>query len=96
MKRTQAWQTPADMRMRLLFTSPAGLGHIHPMVPLARAMAAVSEALARVGVPPLLARGQLHFFLWNAAPDSTRAQEELGWEPTALEDGVREALAALG
>ncbi len=26
--------------MRVLFTSPAGLGHIHPMVPLARAMAA--------------------------------------------------------
>ena len=25
--------------MRVLFTSPAGLGHIHPMVPLARAMA---------------------------------------------------------
>lgn len=26
--------------MRVLFTSPAGLGHIHPMVPLARAMIA--------------------------------------------------------
>ena len=26
--------------MRVLFTSPAGLGHIHPMVPLARAMVA--------------------------------------------------------
>lgn len=26
--------------MRVLFTSPAGLGHIHPMVPLARAVAA--------------------------------------------------------
>ncbi len=29
--------------MRVLFTSPAGLGHIHPMVPLARAMAARSH-----------------------------------------------------
>ncbi|MDQ4070089.1 MAG: glycosyltransferase [Actinomycetota bacterium] len=28
------------MGMRVLFTSPAGLGHIHPMVPLARAVAA--------------------------------------------------------
>ena len=27
------------MGMRVLFTSPAGLGHIHPMVPLARAVA---------------------------------------------------------
>ena len=33
------------------------------------------------------------FLLWNAAPDSTRAQEELGWEPTPLEDGIRESLA---
>jgi UDP:flavonoid glycosyltransferase YjiC (YdhE family) len=28
------------MGMRVLFTSPSGLGHIHPMVPLARAMVA--------------------------------------------------------
>ena len=28
------------MGMRVLFTSPAGLGHVHPMVPLARAVAA--------------------------------------------------------
>ena len=28
------------MGMRVLFTSPSGLGHIHPMVPLAKAMAA--------------------------------------------------------
>ena len=28
------------MGMRVLFTSPAGLGHIHPMVPLARAVSA--------------------------------------------------------
>ncbi|MDQ6909305.1 MAG: glycosyltransferase [Actinomycetota bacterium] len=28
------------MGMRVLFTTPAGLGHIHPMVPLARAMVA--------------------------------------------------------
>jgi UDP:flavonoid glycosyltransferase YjiC (YdhE family) len=28
------------MGRRVLFTTPSGLGHIHPMVPLARAMAA--------------------------------------------------------
>ena len=73
-------------------------GRVPPTLPapLARAMAELGEALARAaGIPPLLARGQLHFFLWNAAPDSTKAQEELGWEPTALEDGLRAAVSAL-
>ncbi|HEX8744837.1 MAG TPA: NAD-dependent epimerase/dehydratase family protein [Thermoleophilaceae bacterium] len=77
----------------------AGRGRVPPSIPepLARALAAGGEALARAfGVPPLLARGQLHFFLWNAAPDSTKAQDELGWEPTALDDGLRAAIAALG
>jgi nucleoside-diphosphate-sugar epimerase len=63
-------------------------------VPLARATAAIGDALAaRTGLKPLVSRGQLEFLLWNAAPDSTRAQEELGWEPTPLEDGIRESLA---
>jgi nucleoside-diphosphate-sugar epimerase len=63
-------------------------------VPLARAVAAFGDALAaRTGIAPLVSRGQLEFLLWNAAPDSTRAQEELGWEPTPLEDGIRESLA---
>lgn len=64
---------------------------------LARALAEGGELLARTaGVPPLLARGQLHFFRWNARPDSTKAQEELGWEPTALDDGLSAAVSALG
>ncbi|HEX8053357.1 MAG TPA: NAD-dependent epimerase/dehydratase family protein [Thermoleophilaceae bacterium] len=74
-------------------------GRVPPTLPapVARAMAEAGEALARTaGVSPLLARGQLHFFRWNAAPDSTKAQEELGWEPTALEDGLKAAVAALG
>jgi dihydroflavonol-4-reductase len=65
-------------------------------VPLARAVAALGDGLAaRSGgrIAPLVSRGQLEFLLWNAAPDSTRAQEELGWEPTPLEDGIRESLA---
>jgi dihydroflavonol-4-reductase len=77
----------------------AGRGRVPPTLPaaLARAMAAAGEAVARAGGPsPLLSRGQLHFFLWNAAPDATKAQEELGWEPTALEDGLRAAVRALG
>jgi dihydroflavonol-4-reductase len=74
----------------------AGRGRV-PLVmtvPLARAVAAGGDALAaRTGITPLVSRGQLEFLLWNAAPDSTRAQEELGWEPTPLEDGIRASLA---
>ncbi len=76
----------------------AGRGWVPPTLPppLARAMANGGEALSRrIGRPPLLSRGQLDFFLWNAAPDSTKAQRELGWEPTPLEDGVRATLAAM-
>ena len=71
-------------------------GRVPPVlpVPVAKAMAALSELLARAGVPPLISRGQLHFLLWNAAPDSSKAQDELGWEPTPLEDGVAAALEA--
>ncbi len=70
-------------------------GRVPPVlpVPIARASAALGDALAaRFGIKPLVSRGQLEFLLWNAAPDSTRAQEELGWEPTPLEDGIRESL----
>jgi dihydroflavonol-4-reductase len=69
----------------------AGRGFVPPVlpVPVARGLAAVGEAIAnRTGIPPLLSKGQLHFLLWNAAPDSSKAQDELGWEPTPLEDGV--------
>ena len=76
----------------------AGRGRVPLILPsgLARALTAAGEALARIiRRPPLLPRGQLHFFMWDAWPDSTKAQEELGWEPTPLEDGVRAAVAAL-
>jgi nucleoside-diphosphate-sugar epimerase len=77
----------------------AGRGRVPPTlpVPAARAMAAVGEALSRLtGWTPLLSRGQLYFFRWDAAPDSGRAQRELGWEPTLLDDGVARTLAAMG
>jgi nucleoside-diphosphate-sugar epimerase len=73
----------------------AGRGRVPPTLPppLARAMAVGGEALSKViRRPPLLSRGQLHFFLWNAAPDSSKAQRELGWQPTDLEQGVRRTL----
>ncbi len=77
----------------------AGRGRVPPTVPvpIARALAAGGEALSRViRRPPLLPRGQLHFFLWNAAPRAEKAQRELGWRPTDLRDGVRSTLAAHG
>jgi dihydroflavonol-4-reductase len=70
-------------------------GRVPPVlpVPLARVVARAGEAIAARGGPaPLVGRGQLEFLLWNAKPDSTRAQEELGWEPTPLEDGIRRSL----
>lgn len=76
----------------------AGRGRVPPVlpVPVARAAAALGEPVARIsGRPPVLPRGQLAFFLWNAAPDSARAQRELGWRPTPLEDGVRSTLQAM-
>jgi nucleoside-diphosphate-sugar epimerase len=73
----------------------AGRGRVPPTLPrpLARAMASGGEALSRViRRPPLLSKGQLHYFLWDAAPDSTKAQTELGWRTTPLEDGIRRTL----
>jgi dihydroflavonol-4-reductase len=65
-------------------------------VPVARAFAGVGEAVSRViRRPPMLSRGQLYYFRWQARPDSSKAQHELGWQPTPLEDGVRKTLSAM-
>ena len=77
----------------------AGRGRIPPAmpVPVARAVAAIGEGISKLTRrPPLAPRGQLHYFLWQARPDSSRAQRELGWQPTPLEEGVRRTLSAMG
>jgi dihydroflavonol-4-reductase len=77
----------------------AGRGIVPPVMPvrLAKALAAGGEALARVvSRPPLLPKGQLYFFLWDARPQSAKAQRELGWTPTPLQQGLAAAVAALG
>ena len=77
----------------------AGRGRVPPTmpVPVARAFAAVGEGISRViRRPPMLARGQLHWFLWNARADSSKAQRELGFTPTPVEEGVRRTLVAMG
>src|SRR5215207_3454746 len=55
----------------------AGRGRIPPVLPLpvARALVAIGEGVSRViRRPPMLPRGQLHYFLWQARPDSSKAQ----------------------
>ena len=77
----------------------AGRGRVPPVmpVPLAKAISAGGEAVSRlIRKPPLLPKGQLHFFLWDPRPVSAKAQRELGWVPTPLEEGLRAVVAAFG
>lgn len=77
----------------------AGRGRVPPSLPpaVARVLALGGELISRaIKRPPLLPTGQLHFMLWDAAPDSSKAQVELGWEPTPLEEGVRRTLDSMG
>jgi dihydroflavonol-4-reductase len=77
----------------------AGRGRVPPTmpVPVARVVAAAGEGLSRIiRRPPLLPSGQLKYFLWRARPDSSKAQRDLGWRQTAVEDGVRKTLASMG
>jgi nucleoside-diphosphate-sugar epimerase len=70
----------------------AGRGRVPAVmpVPLAKALAAGGELVSRaIRKPPLLPKGQLHFFLWDVRPQSGKAQRELGWVPTPLEEGLR-------
>lgn len=76
----------------------AGRGRVPPSLRprMARGLALGGELVSRaIHRPPLLPTGQLHFLMWNAAPDSSKAQDKLGWEPTALEDGIRRTLQSM-
>jgi dihydroflavonol-4-reductase len=76
----------------------AGRGIVPPVmpVPVARAVSAAGEAVSRViRKPPLLPRGQLHFFLWDARPQAGKAERELGWRPTPLEEGLAAVVAGI-
>jgi dihydroflavonol-4-reductase len=70
----------------------AGRGWVPPTLPvsLARGMAAAGERLSRlIRRPPLLGRGQLHFLLWEAKVDNSKAREQLGVEFTPWKEGIR-------
>jgi dihydroflavonol-4-reductase len=69
----------------------AGRGRVPPTlpIPLARALTTVGEGISKViRRPPLLGRGQLHFVLWQARADSTKAQSELEFQPTPWREGI--------
>jgi dihydroflavonol-4-reductase len=69
----------------------AGRGFVPPTMPrpLARALASGGERISSViRKPPLLGRGQLDFLLWQARADSSKAQRELGFNPTPWQEGV--------
>jgi dihydroflavonol-4-reductase len=73
----------------------AGRGWVPPTMPkpLARAAAGAGEAISRViRRPPLLPRGQLHFLLWQARADSSKARRELGVEFRPWEEGIRQTV----
>jgi dihydroflavonol-4-reductase len=77
----------------------AGRGRVPPRMPVAvaRAIAGLGAGVSRViRRPPLLPRGQLEYILWQAHPDSSKAQRELGWQTTPLEEGIRKTLSAMG
>jgi dihydroflavonol-4-reductase len=77
----------------------AGRGRIPPRmpIPVAKAVANLGAGLSRLTRrPPLLPKGQLEYILWQARPDSSKAQRELGWQTTPLEEGVRKTLNAMG
>ena len=70
----------------------AGRGWVPPTLPTgaARGMAKTGEAVSRlIRRPPLLGAGQLHFLLWQARADSSKARAELGVEFTPWEEGMR-------
>jgi dihydroflavonol-4-reductase len=70
----------------------AGRGWVPPTLPvsLARGMAAAGEGVSRlIRRPPLLGRGQLHFLLWGAKVDNSKAREQLGVEFTPWKEGIR-------
>jgi dihydroflavonol-4-reductase len=76
----------------------AGRGRVPPVmpVPVAKALASAGEGVSRlIRRPPLLPKGQLTYFLWQAQPDSSKAQRELGWKTTPLDEGVRKTLDSM-
>jgi len=81
-----------------LIARDAGVTKTPKLAPvwLLKALAHGLAPLARTfGFRPLVAPGQLSFLLWDPRIDSSKAQRELGFVPTSLEDGVHRTVAFL-
>lgn len=70
----------------------AGVDRVPRTAPawLLKSVAGVSAPLARaLGFRPLIAPGELGYLLWNAEVDASKAREQLGFTPFALDEGIR-------
>src|SRR5262249_54930404 len=77
----------------------AGRGRVPPLmpVPVARAVAQAGARISRGSRrAPLRPQGQLTYLLCHARADSSKAQRELGWQTTPLDEGVRRTLNSMG
>ncbi len=69
-----------------------------PTVPLrlARLIASTGEWISGfTHRPPMIPKGGLEFFQWQAIPCSDKAQRELSWKPTPLREGLKKSIAFL-
>jgi nucleoside-diphosphate-sugar epimerase len=76
----------------------AGVGKVPSPAPvwLMKGLAHGTAPLARLlGFRPLIAPGQLSFLLWDVRIETEKAEQELGFVPTALEEGVKRTIAFL-
>ncbi len=75
-----------------------GLEKIPRVLPLwvGKLVSEVGERVSKLTKkPPLIPRGQLHLLQWGAFPVAARAKDELGWQMTPFEEGVRKTMEFL-
>ncbi len=93
---SESYQSLVDLARRVAALAP--VKKIPPVMPLwfARLFSAAGEFAAKLTKnPPLLPGGQLTFLLWQARPNSARAQSTLGWKPVQIEQGLRQTIEFL-
>lgn len=75
------------MNKRLPIVLPTWLG---------KALASVGERVANViNKPPLVAKGEFHFLQWQAIPNGSKVQRELGVRLTPFDEGLKHTISAM-
>ena len=65
-------------------------------LPLVHIVATAGEWIAKlINKAPLIPKGQVIFLQWQAHPQSTKAQRELGWSPLSFKEGLKETIPFL-